>query len=121
MLPPPPWERRRAWTLLGVSEHLTDRLLNLELADLFEALLTKVDWKPSALANLLADRMRASRRAGLDWEQVLGTERIIGTIVWASDNKVSARGAHQMLDALTANPALTPTDAFLSVRPDPAP
>lgn len=120
MLPPPPWERRETWKLLGVSEHLVDRLLNLELGDVFEDLLKSVDWKPSALANLLADRIRGSKRAGLDWMAVLGVERFTETLVWACENRISARGGQLILDELTRQPGLTPPEAYLKVRPDPA-
>jgi len=104
--------------LLGVSEHLVDRLLNLELGDEFETLLSKVDWKPSALANLLADRSRASKRAGFDWHGVLGTERVIGTMVWASERRISPRGAHMLLDTLSHDPGLTLEGALEAVKPD---
>lgn len=118
MLPPSPWVRRESWTLLGVSGHLVDRLLNLELGDIFDALLRKVDWKPSALANLLADRMRASRRAGMDWMRVLGAPLVEETMAWASLQKVGPRGTQMILDAMTRNPELSPSDALLQVKPD---
>jgi glutamyl-tRNA(Gln) amidotransferase subunit E len=120
-LPPPPWERRRRYGLIGVSEHLVDRLLNLELCDMFDELLKLVDWKPSALANLLADRIRASRRNGLDWMGVLGCERITETLVWANGNRISPVGARMILDYLAARPEQTPDQAFEAVRPDPSP
>ncbi len=118
MLPPAPWVRRENWTLLGVSEHLVDRLLNLELGDIFDALLKKVDWKPSALANLLADRMRASRRAGLDWMKELGADRVEETLAWASQQEIAPKGAQLILDAMTRNRELSPSDALLRVKPD---
>lgn len=121
LLPRPPWELREAWRLLGVSEHLVDRLLNLELGDEFEALLKKVDWKPSALANLLADRATASKRAGFDWRKVLGAEKVTDTMAWASGQRVSPRGAQMLLDALTKNPALPLSAALEAVRPDRGP
>lgn len=120
MLPPPPWERRETWALLGVSDHLVDRLLNLELGDLFDDLLKRVDWKPSALASLLADRMRGSRRAGFDWMAALGADRLLETMVWACENRISPRGAQLVLDELARQPELTPSGAYMKVRPDPA-
>lgn len=121
LLPRPPWERRETWRLLGVSEHLVDRLLNLELGDEFDALLKKVDWKPSALANLLADRSIASKRAGYDWRRVLGTERVLAVMTWAGEQRVSPRGAQMLLDTLARNPGLTPSEALEAVKPDRGP
>jgi len=121
LLPPPPWERRDTWRLLGVSEHLVDRLLSLELGDDFEALLKKVDWKPSALANLLADRSRASKRAGFDWYGVLGADKVTGTMAWACEQRISPRGAQMLLDALVRDPGITPAQALEAVKPDRGP
>lgn len=117
LLPRKPWERREIYRRLGLSEHLMDRLLNLELCDLFDSLIKTVDMKPSPLASLLADRMRGSRRAGRDWMSVLGEEGIRNTIIWLSGKGVSARGAAQVMDRMCSMKDPSVEEAFQSVKP----
>ncbi len=117
LLPRKPWERRDIYRKLGLSNHLMDRLLNLELCDLYDDLLASADLKPKPLASLLADRMRGSRRAGKDWLKVLKEDRIRDTIVWCSENGITAKGAWHILDWISENPGLTPEEAFKVVKP----
>ena len=117
LLPKKPWERREMYTRLGLSDHLIDRLLNLELCDLYDDLLEVTDMKPCPLASLLADRMRGSRRAGKDWIHNLEEKGIRDTVVWCSRNGVTAKGAWHVLDWMACNPGCTPEQAFKMVKP----
>jgi glutamyl-tRNA(Gln) amidotransferase subunit E len=117
LLPKKPWERRLMYRRLGLSEHLTDRLLNLELCDLYDALIMKVEMKPAPLASLLADRMRGSKRAGRDWMGVLGREGIASAIVWLSEKGVTARGAASVLDRMCLTGPGRVEEAFEAVKP----
>lgn len=117
LLPRKPWERRDIYRKLGLSNHLMDRLLNLELCDLYDDLLASTDLKPKPLASLLADRMRGSRRAGKDWIKVLKEDRIRDTIVWCSENGITVKGAWHILDWISENPGRTPEEAFKVVKP----
>ncbi len=117
LLPPKPWERRLIYRQLGLSDHLMDRLLNLELCDLYDDLLATIDYQPKPLASLLADRMRGSRRAGKDWKKALKETGIKDTIVWCAQNGVTEKGAWHILDWLSINPDSTPEEAFKAVKP----
>lgn len=117
LLPPKPWERRRMYRGLGLSDHLMDRLLNLELCDLFDSLIKKVDMKPAPLASLLADRMRGSRRAGKDWMGTLGEDTLMESIVWLSGKGVTARGAGYVLDRMCTQKGTSVEKAYESVKP----
>ena len=116
LLPEKPWDRRTVYKRLGLSEHLIDRLLNLELCDLFDELIMKVEMKPAPLASLLADRMRGSRRAGRDWISVLGSHGIRDAVIWLSENGVTARGASKVLDLMTTGKT-TVEEAYQAVKP----
>jgi len=117
VLPPKPWERRETYRRLGLSAHLMDRLLNLELCDLYDTLVRKVDMKPAPLASLIADRMRGSRRAGMDWMAVLGEKGIIDSIVWLSGKGVTAKGAGMVLDEMCAPRRPSVEEAYNGVKP----
>ncbi|MCK5785426.1 MAG: Glu-tRNA(Gln) amidotransferase subunit GatE [Candidatus Sabulitectum sp.] len=117
LLPKKPWERRISYRNLGLSDHLMDRLFNLELCDLYDDLLNTAELKPKSMASLLADRMRGSRRAGKDWMKALGEERIKDTIVWCSTNGITAKGSRYILDWLSGNPTSTPEEALTAVKP----
>ncbi|MCD4706784.1 MAG: Glu-tRNA(Gln) amidotransferase subunit GatE [Candidatus Sabulitectum sp.] len=118
LLPKKPWERRKIYRKLGLSDHLMDRLLNLELCDLFDDLLKTTEMKPKPLASLLADRMRGSRRAGKDWMKTLGKEGIRDTAIWCSKKGVTAKGSRHILDWISENPGCVPEEAFKTVKPD---
>jgi glutamyl-tRNA(Gln) amidotransferase subunit E len=117
LLPEKPWERRQTYKKLGLSGHLMDRLLNLELCDTYDYLLINTGFKPNPLASLLADRMRGSRREGKDWLKTLTEDGIRKTLVWCSDNGVSTVGARYILDWMSINPEATPETAFKAVKP----
>ena len=117
LLPMKPWERREIYRRLGLSEHLMDRLLNLELCDLFDSLIKQVDMKPSQLANLLADRMRGSRRKGMDWMGSLGEDTIKASLVRLSEKGVTARGAGRVLDMMSTMDKPSLEAAFQAVKP----
>ncbi len=117
LLPEKPWERREVYQKLGLSDHLIDRLLNLELCDLYDNLLSTCELRPAPLASLLADRMRGSRRAGFDWMKTLKEEGIHNTIVWCSENGVTAKGSWHILDWMSENRGFTPEEAFKAVKP----
>ncbi len=117
LLPKKPWERREVYEKLGLSDHLIDRLLNLELCDLYDNLLSTCDLRPVPLASLLADRMRGSRRAGCDWMKTLKKEGIHNTIVWCSENGVTAKGSRHILDWMSEKSGRTPEEAFKTVKP----
>lgn len=117
LLPAKPWERREVYRKLGLSDHLMDRLLNLELCDLYDDLRTATDLKPKALASLLADRMRGSRRSGKDWMKELTTDGIQKTVIWCSENGVASKGAWHILDWMSQHPGCTPEEAFEAVKP----
>ncbi|MEA3267468.1 MAG: Glu-tRNA(Gln) amidotransferase subunit GatE [Candidatus Fermentibacteria bacterium] len=117
LLPEKPWERRDVYKKLGLSDHLIDRLLNLELCDLYDNLLSACEFRPAPLASLLADRMRGSRRAGFDWMKTLKEEGIHSTIVWCSENGVTAKGSWHILDWMSENSGCTPKEAFNAVKP----
>lgn len=118
LLPPRPWERRETYRRLGLSDHLMDRLLNLELCDLYDSLLKIVEMKPAPLASLLADRMRGSRRAGKDWMGTLGEEEIARSLVWLSEKGITARGAGLVLDAMSTQAEPSVEKAWNQVKPD---
>jgi len=117
LLPPKPWERRDDYKKLGLSDHLIDRLLNLELCDLYDNLLLSTQLKPKPLASLLADRMRGSRRSGCDWMNTLEEDGIKDAVVWCSGNGITAKGAWHVLDWMSENPGCTPEEAFKAVKP----
>lgn len=117
LLPKKPWERRDIYRKLGLSDHLMDRLLNLELCDLYDDLLTSTELKPGPLASLLADRMRGSRRAGKDWMKALDVNGIRDTVIWCCKNGVTTKGAWFVLDWMSENPGCTPEEAFKVVKP----
>ncbi len=117
LLPKKPWERREIYRKLGLSDHLMDRLLNLELCDLFDDLLNITEMKPKPLASLLADRMRGSRRAGIDWIKTLNEDGIRDAVVWCSNNGITAKGSRYILDWLSENPGCAPEKAFKAVKP----
>jgi hypothetical protein len=73
--------------------------------------------KPAPLASLIADRMRGSRRAGMDWMAVLGEEGIIDAIVWLSGKGVTARGAGKVLDEMCAPRSPSVEEAYNAVKP----
>lgn len=116
LLPKKPWDRRTVYKRLGLSDHLMDRLLNLELCDLYDSLILKVDMKPAPLASLLADRMRGSRRAGRDWMKVLGAEGISSAVISLSEKGVTAKGAAGILD-LMALKNINVDEAYQVVKP----
>lgn len=118
LLPPKPWERRKTYGRLGLSDHLIDRLLNLELCDLFDALLREVDMKPAPMASLLADRMRGSRRRGMDWMSTLGAEGIVSALSALSKEGITAKGAAMVLDRMCCVNGATVMEALDSVRPE---
>ena len=117
LLPMKPWERRVVYKRLGLSEHLMDRLLNLELCDLFDSLIKKVDMKPAPLASLLADYMRGSRRKGRDWMKTLGVDTIRESIVWLSGRGVTAKGSGYVLDYMCSMEKPSIEEAYQSVKP----
>lgn len=117
LLPRKPWERRSIYGRLGLSEHLSDRLLNLELCDLFDSLIMKVDMKPAPLASLLADRMRGSRRKGMDWMGTLGPEGVERALIWLSNKGVTAKGAGAVLDRMCLTEDHDVETAFEAVKP----
>ncbi len=117
LLPPKPWERREIYKKMGLSDHLIDRLLNLELCDLYDSLLESTDLKPKALASLLADRMRGSKRAGRDWMEVLGDDAVQKAIVWCFGQGLTSKGAWHILDWMSLNPNSTIEEALMAVKP----
>ena len=117
LLPPKPWERRLMYRKLGLSDHLMDRLLNLELCDLYDDLLAGTEFKPKPLASLLADRMRGSKRAGKDWVKKLKEIGVRDTLVWCSDNSITTKGARHILDWMSDNPDCTHEEAFKATKP----
>jgi glutamyl-tRNA(Gln) amidotransferase subunit E len=117
LLPKKPWERRDIYRMLGLGDHLMDRLLNLELCDLYDDLLKNTEFKPKPLASLLADRMRGSRRAGIDWMKALQMKGIRDALVWCSKNGITPRGSWHILDWMTENPGCTPEEALVAVKP----
>lgn len=117
LLPPQPWDRREMYRKLGLSCHLIDRLLNLELCDLYDSLLKRVEMRPAPLASLLADRMRGSKRMGMDWMTILGEGGIEQVLVWLSGKGVTAKGAAGILDRMCLDPGITVEEAFEAVKP----
>ncbi len=117
LLPPKPWERRDLYKKLGLSDHLIDRLLNLELCDLYDSILESTDLKPKALASLLADRMRGSKRAGRDWIKVLGIDGVQKAIIWCFTKGVTSKGAWHILDWMSLNADSTLEQALKAVKP----
>ncbi len=117
-LPPKPWDRREMYKKLGLSDHLIDRLLNLELCDLYDDLLDTAKMNPKPLASLLADRMRGSRRAGFDWMDKLGLEKIKNVIIWSSEKGISEKGARYLLDWLSINDNSIIEDAYKATKPE---
>ncbi len=117
-LPPKPWDRREKYKELELSDHLIDRLLNLELCDLYDDLLESANMNPKPLASLLADRMRGSRRAGFDWMDKLGLEEIENVIIWSSERGVSEKGARYLLDWLSINDNSIIEEAYKATKPE---
>ena len=117
LLPPKPWERRDLYKKLGLSDHLIDRLLNLELCDLYDSILESTDLKPKALASLLADRMRGSKRAGRDWIKVMGIDGVQKTIEWCFTKGLTSKGAWHILDWMSQNADSTLEQALKAVKP----
>jgi len=117
-LPPKPWDRREMYKKLGLSDHLIDRLLNLELCDLYDDLLDTAKMNPKPLASLLADRMRGSRRAGFDWMDKLGLEKIKNVIIWSSEKGISEKGARYLLDWLSINDNSIIEEAYKATKPE---
>jgi len=117
LLPKKPWERREIYRKLGLSDHLMDRLLNLELCDLYDDLLKSTEFKPKPLASLLADRMRGSKRAGMDWMKALQAEGVRDALVWCSRKGLTPMGSRYILDWMSEKPGSAPEDAFTAVKP----
>ncbi len=117
LLPEKPWIRRDTYRKLGLSEHLIDRLLNLELCDVFDELLSKTEFRPCQLASLLADRMRGSKRQGKDWMKTLTEKGVRDTVIWCFENGISTTGARYILDWMSLNPSEAPEVAFKAVKP----
>ncbi len=116
-LRPRPWERREAWSALGVPEQLCARLINWGSADLFDRTRASARWHAPALASLLTDRRRGSRRAGADWSR-LGDEGIASALVSCFEHGLSTRGAARVLDAMSMAPGLSAGEAIAACPPE---
>lgn len=114
-LKPRPWERRTAWRSMGVSDQLAGRLINWETADLFDRVKPLVGWSPGALAWLLTDRRRGSRRSGSDWAS-LGEERVGSILIECFEKGVSIKGAARVLDVVASVPGLTVQEALAQAQ-----
>ncbi len=115
-LPPSPWDRRETYSALGVSDQLAYRLLNWERADMFDEICGSTEFRPSELAYLLTDRLRGSRRAGLDWLE-LGEDRIVEAVRFCSESGVTLSAAAALLDALAEIPDMSLEEGLERVRP----
>lgn len=110
-LKPRPWERRESYAALGVPDQLAGRLINWESADLFDTVRPRVGWPASALAWLLTDRRRGSRRAGADWSGI-GEQGIAEALEECFVKGVSLKGSARVLDAMSRAAGLTAAEAM---------
>jgi len=100
-MPPRPWERRTAYSSLGIPEQLISRLLNWDAAHLFDSIHPAAAYPPAQLAWFLTDRKRGSRRSGADWDS-LGEDVVRSTVISCFENGLSLRAAAVVLDRMAA-------------------
>ena len=115
-LPPSPWDRRKTYSALGVSDQLIYRLINWDRADMFDRLCAKTEFRPSELAYLLTDRLRGSRRSGLDWLG-LGEDAIVEAVEFCDSQGVTLKAAASLLDKVSEAPDTPLADALEAVKP----